>query len=428
MSVFLKQSPGIGGLDEITDAEALFLQNLTGLSYSQGDILYHDGSDLVRLAKGSSTEVLTMGATIPGWAASGAGANTKVAIDSVATAGYLGAASNDGVLRTSAPITYADGGDYITLAITQADTTNSGYLTTTDWDTFNDKQSALTFGIADTNKVQINSASVADDDYAKFTATGLEGRSYAEVLSDIGAQASDAALTSISALTYVSGSFIALTANDTYSVRTYAQTLSDIGAQATDASLTSIAGLTYVSASFIKLTAEDTYAVRTLAEVRTDLNVADGATANTKATGAEINTGTDDVKFATSKAIDDSKLKTKMFMVRLLDSDTNQAADTTVGGDYRISPKNAITVTNVGAYCDTAGTTGTFTVDIHEAGTTILSTKITVDTTEKSSETAATAPVISDSAIAADAIVTFDIDGIQTTPAKGLVVWIEYTY
>jgi hypothetical protein len=48
-------------------------------------------------------------------------------------------------------------------------------------------QAALTFGIADTNKVQINAADVAVNDYALFTATGLKGRSYAEVLSDIGA-------------------------------------------------------------------------------------------------------------------------------------------------------------------------------------------------------------------------------------------------
>jgi hypothetical protein len=43
-------------------------------------------------------------------------------------------------------------------------------------------------------------------------------------------------------------------------------------------------------------------------ETRTILNVADGATANTKATGAEIDTGTDDTKFATAKAIADSKI------------------------------------------------------------------------------------------------------------------------
>lgn len=51
------------------------------------------------------------------------------------------------------------------------------------------KQAALTFGIANTNAVKIDAADVALNDYAKFTANGLVGRSYAEVLSDIGAQA-----------------------------------------------------------------------------------------------------------------------------------------------------------------------------------------------------------------------------------------------
>ena len=52
--------------------------------------------------------------------------------------------------------------------------------------------SAVTLGIADTNVSPINAADVADNDYAKFTATGLEGKSYSEVLSDIGAEAADA--------------------------------------------------------------------------------------------------------------------------------------------------------------------------------------------------------------------------------------------
>jgi hypothetical protein len=44
-----------------------------------------------------------------------------------------------------------------------------------------------TYGIANTNYVKIDAADVADNDYAKFTANGLEGRSYSEVLSDISA-------------------------------------------------------------------------------------------------------------------------------------------------------------------------------------------------------------------------------------------------
>lgn len=55
-------------------------------------------------------------------------------------------------------------------------------------------QASLTFGISNTNAVKIDSASVADDEYARFTANGLESRSNSEVLSDIGAtSATDAA-------------------------------------------------------------------------------------------------------------------------------------------------------------------------------------------------------------------------------------------
>lgn len=44
-------------------------------------------------------------------------ADKYVAIDAAATPGYLGAAYNDGVLRTSSPITYTDNGNYITLGV-----------------------------------------------------------------------------------------------------------------------------------------------------------------------------------------------------------------------------------------------------------------------------------------------------------------------
>lgn len=53
-----------------------------------------------------------------------------------------------------------------------------------------------TIGIADNNLVEIDDADAADNDYAKFTANGLEGRSYAEVRSDLnvedGADVTDA--------------------------------------------------------------------------------------------------------------------------------------------------------------------------------------------------------------------------------------------
>lgn len=41
----------------------------------------------------------------------------KVRVDKDALSGYLGATNADGVLRTGAPLTYTDGGNYITLDI-----------------------------------------------------------------------------------------------------------------------------------------------------------------------------------------------------------------------------------------------------------------------------------------------------------------------
>jgi len=54
--------------------------------------------------------------------------------------------------------------------------------------------------------------------------------------------------------------------------------------------------------------------------------------------------------------------------------------------------------------------------------TTILSTKLTIDNTEKTSTTAATAAVISDTALADDAEITIDIDQIGDGTAKGLKI------
>jgi hypothetical protein len=83
----------------------------------------------------------------------------------------------------------------------------------------------------------------------------------------------------------------------------------------------------------------------------------------------------------------------------------------------------AMTVTAVRASLSTAQASGSiFTVDINEGGTSVLSTKLTIDNTEKTSTTAATAAVISDSALADDAEITIDIDQIGNGSAKGLKV------
>jgi hypothetical protein len=83
----------------------------------------------------------------------------------------------------------------------------------------------------------------------------------------------------------------------------------------------------------------------------------------------------------------------------------------------------AFTLTGVRASLTTAQTSGSiFTVDINQNGTSLLSTKLTIDNTEKTSVTALTAAVISTSAITDDSEITVDIDQVGNGTAKGLKI------
>jgi len=86
----------------------------------------------------------------------------------------------------------------------------------------------------------------------------------------------------------------------------------------------------------------------------------------------------------------------------------------------------AATLLAVKATVNTAPTGSTLIVDINEAGTSLLSTVLTIDASEKTSSTAAVPAVISDSALADDAEITIDIDQIGSTVAgKGLKVYLK---
>ena len=83
----------------------------------------------------------------------------------------------------------------------------------------------------------------------------------------------------------------------------------------------------------------------------------------------------------------------------------------------------AMTLTGVRCSLTAAQESGSvLTVDINDSGTSILSTKLTIDNTEKTSTTAATPAVISDTSLADDAEITIDIDQVGDGTAKGLKV------
>lgn len=100
--------------------------------------------------------------------------------------------------------------------------------------------------------------------------------------------------------------------------------------------------------------------------------------------------------------------------IAVSDETTALAAGT---GKVTFRMPHAATLSAVRASVTTAPTGSVLTVDINEAGSSILSTKITIDASEKTSTTAATPAVISDTSLADDAEITIDIDGVGSTIA-----------
>jgi len=121
---------------------------------------------------------------------------------------------------------------------------------------------------------------------------------------------------------------------------------------------------------------------------------------------ADYNGSTYDTKYVTG-----AELQREVIQLAVSDETT---ALTTGTAKLTFRMPFAMTVTEVRASLTTAGTTsGTTTIDINEGGTSILSTLLTIDFSEKTSTTAATPAVISDSALADDAEITIDIDAIS---------------
>jgi len=117
---------------------------------------------------------------------------------------------------------------------------------------------------------------------------------------------------------------------------------------------------------------------------------------------------------ATMKWSNPSELITQSLIVAASDETTDLTTGT-AKSTFRMP--YAFTLSAVRASVTTAPTGSTIIVNIKESGTTILSSRITIDPTEKTSVTAAAQPVISDTALADDAEITVDIDQVGSTVA-----------
>ncbi len=90
---------------------------------------------------------------------------------------------------------------------------------------------------------------------------------------------------------------------------------------------------------------------------------------------------------------------------------------------------NGLNITKVHAQVITAGTTGTTDIQIHNvtSAADILSTKLTIDSGETGSHTAAAAAVIntSEDDLTENDLIRFDVDAVSTTAPQGLIVTLE---
>ena len=110
-----------------------------------------------------------------------------------------------------------------------------------------------------------------------------------------------------------------------------------------------------------------------------------------------------------------------------LSDETNSL--TTGSAKYTFRMPFDMTLTEVRASATTAPSGSIIIVDINQSGTSILSTKLSIDEHEKTSLTATTPAVISTSALVNDAEITLDIDqvGAPAATGKGLKILLKGT-
>lgn len=102
------------------------------------------------------------------------------------------------------------------------------------------------------------------------------------------------------------------------------------------------------------------------------------------------------------------------------------------GAGYAVIPAalNGFNLVRVHARVITAGTTGTTDIQIHNVTQVadMLSTKLTIDSGETGSDTAATPPVIDtgNDDVATNDLLRIDVDAVSTTAPKGLLVTLEF--
>lgn len=146
------------------------------------------------------------------------------------------------------------------------------------------------------------------------------------------------------------------------------------------------------------------------------------------ATVAEVDTGTDATRAVSPDSLAGSNFGERVVGVMLVTPGTDVATGTDLAFYTIPSSMDGMNLVEVHAEVKTAGTTGVTTFDINKNGTSMLSTKLTIDSAETGSDTAATAAVIDGTQddVSTYDVITIDVDGVSTTAPQGAYVTMIY--
>lgn len=220
-------------------------------------------------------------------------------------------------------------------------------------------------------------------------------------------------------------------ATQVYAIRNVGTSLLfvDVTNTATRMSISS-AGVITINTGFTGLIRADSGVLSVDSDV-TDVVAAASDTAAGKvelAIASEVTTGTDATRAVTPDALAGSTFGKRIVEILLLENDVDAEVVNGIGNIYWTAPTElaGYNIVNVAASVATAGTTGTLDIQIHNvtSAADILTTKITIDSGQTTSYTAATPAVISgtEDDLTAGDLFRFDIDAIHTTPSKGLTI------
>lgn len=109
---------------------------------------------------------------------------------------------------------------------------------------------------------------------------------------------------------------------------------------------------------------------------------------------------------------------------------SDETTDLTVATDkVKFIMPYAFTLTDIKASVTTAPVGSSLIVDVNDAGTSIMTTnKLEIDAGETDTSTAATAPTLTDTALASGSLITIDVDQIgSSTAGAGLKVYLVGT-